>query len=301
MNKRKAVNLTSTVSPQKSGHKPLRETKKELPFPLNLYQSAVGKKWVMAITGLMLVGFVIGHMVGNLKMYLGVLEHDGSAAYDMDIYAEFLRNLLVPILPEGVFLWILRGGLLTAVILHIHSFYSLTRLNIASGRSYESKQDWLASNFASRSMRYSGIIVLAYIIFHILDLTVGATSDEFVHGAVQSNVVNSLSNPVIAGFYIVANILLCVHIFHGIFSVFQSLGVNNPNINRMKRGIATAVSGLILVGNVSFPVAILAGAVEYNECDPKLSVAEQVEENCVNSSGHDSDSDDDSHSESEGY
>jgi len=243
----------------------------------------------MAVTGLILVGFVVGHMVGNLKMYLGVLEHSGEAAYDMDIYAEFLRNLLVPIMPEGVFLWILRGGLLAAIVLHIHSFYSLNRLNIASGSNYASKQDWLAANFASRSMRYTGLIVLAYIIFHIADLTIGVIPGyDFEHGAVQSNVVSSLSNPIVAIFYIVANALLCLHIFHGMYSVFQSLGINNPTINKMRTGIAAGIAGIILVGNLSFPIAILAGAVEYRECETELSVEEQVDQNCVvpHSGGH---------------
>ena len=237
----------------------------------------------MAITGLILVGFVVSHMIGNLKLYLGVVEHDGEAIYDIDLYAEFLRNLLVPLFPEGVFLWIARLVLLTSVGLHIHSFYSLNRLNLASNNKYESKQDWIAANFAGRSMRYSGVIVLAYILFHLADLTLGwIPGFDFEHGAVQSNVVSSLSNPIVAIFYAVATILLCVHIYHGIYSVFQSLGINNPKINAQRTKVAGAVAGLVLVGNLSFPLTVQTGLVDFEICSTSdLTVAEQVEDNCV--------------------
>jgi len=268
-----------------SASKPLRKKSKQLPYPLNLYQSAVGKKWVMAITGLMLLGFVISHMVGNLKLYIGIVEHNGSVDYDADIYAEFLRELLVPIFPETVFLWILRAGLLAAVTLHIHSFYSLTKMNMGSNTSYSSKRDWLASNFAARSMRYSGIIVFFYIIFHIADLTLGwIPGYEWQHGEVQSNVVGSLSNPVVAAFYIIANILLCIHIYHGAYSMFQSLGVSNPKYNYLRKIVATSLSAIILVGNVSFPIAVLAGVIEFNECEEDVTAS--VENNCVTEGDH---------------
>ncbi|MEZ5342701.1 MAG: hypothetical protein R2706_15015 [Acidimicrobiales bacterium] len=92
----------------------------------------------MAITGLMMLGFVVAHMVGNLKLYLGLIEHNGEQVYDIDVYSEFLRQLLVPIVPEGVVLWLLRLGLIAALILHVHSAYSLNRLNAQSNNRYES-------------------------------------------------------------------------------------------------------------------------------------------------------------------
>ncbi len=265
---------------------PLRSKPKQLPFPLNLYQTAVGKKWVMAVTGLMLVGFVFAHMVGNLKLYLGVVTHHGERIYDADVYAEFLRNLLVPIFPETVFLWILRLGLLAAVVLHIHSAYALTRMNINSNDRYESKRDWLAANFASRTMRYSGTIVLFYILFHIADLTLGLIPGyDWHHGAVQSNVVGSLSNPIVAAFYLVANVLLTVHIFHGIYSMFRSLGLNNPAFDKIRQGAAAGISGLILLGNVSFPIAVLTGVVDYDVCAEGVTASE--ENSCVIEESHD--------------
>ena len=253
------------AAPTTSTKNALRAKPKPKPFPLNLYQTAVGKKWVMAITGLILFGFVIAHMIGNLKLYLGLIEHNGEMAYDIDIYSEFLRQLLVPILPEGVVLWLLRIGLIAAMILHIHSAYTLNRMNQASNNRYESKRDYIAANFASRTMRYTGPIILLYVVVHLLDLTIGKTfiaSDEFVSGDVYANVVHSLSRPAVAIGYIVANIAVCVHLFHGVSSAFQTLGVNNPSYNNVIKNASAGIVGLILIGNLSFPIAVLAGVVD---------------------------------------
>lgn len=222
----------------------------------------------MAVTGLILVGFVLFHMFGNLKLYIGVIEHNGVMEYDVDIYGEFLREILVPLLPRTWFLWLMRFGLIAAFGLHIHSAYSLTIMNGKVDHTYASKRDWLAANFASRSMRYTGIIVLAYLIFHLADLTWGFIPGyEWERGHVQENVVNSMSNPVVAIVYIVANVLLAIHIFHGVFSMFQSLGINNPRYNHLRRYLAGGIAAVILIGNVSFPLAVLANVIEY---DPSL-------------------------------
>jgi len=216
----------------------------------------------MALTGLMLLGFVLAHMIGNLKLYLGVVEHNGLNDYDANHYGHALRDLLVPILPRLVVLWIMRLGLITAFGLHIHSMYSLSRMNLLSNKKYTSKRDWIAANFASRSMRYSGLLVLAYLIFHLADLTWGwIPGYEFEQGAVQENVVGSLSNPIVAIIYIVANALLSIHIFHGAYSMFQSLGINNPSYNHLRKGLAIALALVILIGNVSFPIAVLTDVI----------------------------------------
>ena len=257
-----------TMPRENSAQRPLREQGRDLPFPLSLYQTAVGKKWVMAVTGIILLGFVVSHMVGNLKLYLGVVEHNGAMEYDADVYGEFLRDLLVPLFPRTVFLWIIRLVLIAAFALHIHAMYSLTRMNLTANKTYSSKRDWLAANFASRSMRYTGVIVLAYLIFHLADLTWGWLPwYDYQRGHVQENVVNSLSNPAVAIIYIVANVLLAVHIFHGAYSMFQSLGVSNPAYNSLRRGFAVAIAAAILIGNVSFPIAVLTGVIDF---DPSL-------------------------------
>ncbi len=247
---------------KKSAQPARRNKPKELPFPLNIYQTAVGKKWVMALTGLMLLGFVLFHMLGNLKLYIGEIEHNGQLEQDINIYGEFLRDMLTPLFPRTYFLWLLRFGLIGAFALHIHSAYTLTRLNQASNVRYQSKPDWLASNFASRTMRYSGIIVALYMVFHLADLTWGIIPGyDYIRGDVYHNVTESLSNPIVAIVYIVANIALSLHIFHGAWSLFQSLGINNPRYNAARRYFAAGFALLILVGNISFPIAVLADLV----------------------------------------
>jgi len=235
-------------------------SRRRRPFFLDLYSTAVGKKYVMAISGLAMIGFVVFHMIGNLKMYFGQA--------DLDHYAEFLKELLYPIAPKGVVLWILRGGLITMLALHLHAAWSLTRLNrTARAVKYQGPRDYQVANFASRTMRWTGIIVLAYLVWHLLDLTFGTvnaigTDGEFVRGEVYNNVVRSLDRPVVAAFYIVANILLGIHLFHGAWSFFQSLGWNNPRFNSWRRGFAVGIATVVVVGNVSFPVAVLAGIVK---------------------------------------
>jgi succinate dehydrogenase / fumarate reductase cytochrome b subunit len=224
------------------------------PFLLDLYGTAVGKKYVMALTGIAIMGFVLAHMIGNLKMYLGPAEFDR--------YGEFLRELLVPILPRTVALWLMRIGLITAFVLHIHAAYGLTIINHkARPVKYQSSRDYIAANFASRTMRWTGIIVALFLFFHLADLSWGWFNPDFVRGAPYHNVDASLSRVPVALLYIVANIALGIHLFHGAWSLFQSMGWNRPRFNKWRRGFAIGFATLITVGNVSFPIAVLAGVV----------------------------------------
>jgi succinate dehydrogenase / fumarate reductase cytochrome b subunit len=215
-------------------------------FLLDLYSTAVGKKYAMALTGIALMGYVLAHMIGNLKMYLG--------AEPINHYGEFLRELLVPIAPRTVVLWILRVGLIAAAVLHIHAAYSLTVLNRqARSVKYQSERDYEVANFASRTMRWTGIIVLLFLFWHLADFTWGWVNPGYVRGDIYRNVDAS---------FVVANIALGVHLYHGAWSLFQSMGWNRPRFNRWRRGFAIAFATLIVVGNVSFPIAVLAGIVE---------------------------------------
>ncbi len=242
------------------------DTAKRKPFLLDLYATAVGKKYVMAITGLIGIGFVLTHMIGNLKMYLGIItESNGERAYDIDIYGEFLRELAVPLLPRTYVLWGLRLVLIGALILHLHAAASLTQLNRkARSVKYQSSRDYQIANFASRSMRWTGIIVLAFLAWHLADLTWGWANPDFVRGAAYRNLDASFSRIPVAALYIVANIALGIHLFHGTWSLFQSLGANNPRFNKWRKGAAAGVATLIVAGNVSFPIAVLAGVIEFD-------------------------------------
>jgi succinate dehydrogenase / fumarate reductase cytochrome b subunit len=239
------------------------QRKKRKPFLLDLYSTAVGKKYVMAITGIIGIGFVLVHMIGNLKAYIGLVQHDGATVYDIDVYGEFLRELLVPLLPRTYTLWILRLVLIGALALHLHASWSLTVMNRrARPVRYQSHRDYVAANFASRTMRWTGIIVLLFLAWHLADFTWGWVNPDFVRGAVYRNMDASLSRLPVAILYIVANVALGIHLFHGVWSLFQSMGWNNPRFNRWRRGLAIAIATAIVVGNCSFPIAVQAGIIE---------------------------------------
>lgn len=225
------------------------------PWPLKFYGTAVGKKWVMAISGILLMGFVFAHMIGNLKMYLG--------AEQLNHYAESLRTLLYPIMPKEYVLWGMRIGLLFALFIHLHAAISLTAMNRkARPVSYQSKRDYIAANFASRSMRWTGIIVFFYILFHLADLTSGRANPDFREGEVYHNVLASFDRPLVAIFYIIANALLAIHLYHGAWSIFQSLGINSPKYNAARRWFAIGFATIIGVVNISFPIAVMTGMVK---------------------------------------
>ncbi|MCB0974654.1 MAG: succinate dehydrogenase cytochrome b subunit [Actinobacteria bacterium] len=231
---------------------PIKPPKKGKNSVVGFYQTAIGKKYVMAISGIMLLGFVFFHMIGNLKIYLG--------EDDFNHYAEFLRELLVPIVPRTVVLWLMRGGLVIAFVAHIHSAYTLTVINKkARPVGYQSPRDYQVADYAARTMRYTGIIVGLYLIYHLMQLTWGVGGTEFERGDAYANVVHGLENVPIALVYIVANIALGIHIFHGAWSMFQSLGLNNPRFNSWRKYFAIAFSAIITIGNVSIPIAVMTG------------------------------------------
>jgi succinate dehydrogenase / fumarate reductase cytochrome b subunit len=221
---------------------------------VDFYRSAVGKKWVMAVTGIILLGYVVVHMAGNLKLYLG--------AESINHYGEFLRDLGEPIFPRTNLLWILRAGLTVAFALHVHAAFALTMLNRrARPEGYRSQRDYLVANYASRTMIWSGIIVLLFLAWHLSDLTWGFTNPDFVRGDPYGNVVASFSRIPVSLLYIAANVALGFHVFHGAWSLFQSIGANNPRFNPWRRYFAVAVAAIVVLGNVSFPIAVMTGVV----------------------------------------
>ena len=226
-----------------------------MPWPLRFYRSAVGKKWTMGLTGLMLIGFVVVHMLGNLKVYLGPDE--------INHYGEALRDLGGDLVPRTYLLWALRVGLIAAFGLHIHSAFSLTVMNRRSRPTkYQAKQDYVAAEFAGRAMIWTGIIVVLFIAWHLADLTWGWTMPEFERGDVYSNMVNSMSRVPVTILYIAAQLALALHLWHGADSMFQSLGVNTPTINSIRKPFAIGLAVIVAVGNISFPVAVQLGILE---------------------------------------
>jgi succinate dehydrogenase / fumarate reductase cytochrome b subunit len=226
------------------------------PYPIELYRTAVGKKFVMAVTGIVWMGYVLSHMAGNLKIYLG--------AEDINHYGHWLRTLGTPFLPFSGLLWILRGGLVAAFVLHVHAAYSLTRMNWVRDRKYESRRDFVAASFASRTMRWTGTIVLLFLAWHLADLTWGidGVHPDYIRGDIYNNMVLSFERPLVAVFYIVANLALGVHLLHGAWSLFQSLGWNHPRFNAWRRWFAYGFTIVVVGGNISFPLAVMTGVIE---------------------------------------
>lgn len=227
---------------------------REPPVLVAFWRSAVGKKWVMAVSGIVLLGYVLAHMVGNLKLYLGARSYNR--------YAEWLRTLGEPAFPRTVVLWGVRLVLIAAFVAHIVAAYQLTLVNRrARPVGYRSRRDYVAANFASRTMRWTGVIVGLFVVFHLLDLTWGTTNPSFHRGDVYDNVIASFQRVPVAIAYIVANVALAIHIFHGAWSMFQSLGWNNPRLNIWRRYFAVAFATVIGLGNVSFPLLVVTRVV----------------------------------------
>ena len=260
---------------------PIRTRKKPLPFPLNIWQSAVGRKWIMAVTGIGLLGFVLAHMIGNLHVYEGPAK--------LHEYAEALRGLGGDIIPRMYLLWIMRLGLIAMFGLHIAAAYTTKEMSrnasddagfMDGQKSYPGGREYVAANYASRTMRWTGPIILLYLIFHLADLTWGLLPHtDYIKGDPYHNLSTSLSNLPVAIIYIVANVALAVHIFHGAWSLFQSLGLNNPKYNQARRGFAAGLAGVILLGNLTFPILTQAGVIddEKNPCAQYDETAENTE------------------------
>ncbi len=203
-------------------------------------------KAVMAVTGLVLYGFVFVHMVGNLQLYSGPEK--------INAYAAFLKS--VPAL-----LWGFRAVLLGAVTLHAVAAFILWRRNRAARPVGYDGQDFQAATVTSRTMYWTGPMIALFIVYHLLHLTVGAVYEPFSHTDVYSNIVVGFSNPAISIFYILAMIALGFHLFHGAVSLFQTLGLKTPKYEKLIETVVVAVAAVIVVVNISFPIAVLAGLV----------------------------------------
>lgn len=230
---------------------------KRAPFPIAFYRSAVGKKWVMAVTGLAIILFTIFHMIGNWKIFFP----DVGGIPEINLYAEELRELLFPLVPEHVILWILRTGLIVVFLLHIHAAYSLTLMNRrARQEDYSGPRQYIAANYASRTMRWSGVIFLAFLAFHLADLTWGIqpmAPEVFEKGEVFANFIATFSRAPVTLFYVVAMGALAIHLYHGAWSMFQSVGMNHPRFNPWRKGFAVGLAAVVFVGNSIMPIAVL--------------------------------------------
>lgn len=219
---------------------------------VTLYRSSVGKKVTMAISGLLLFGFVLVHMIGNLKAFQG--------AEAFDAYGSYLRSAGVPLLPQEGVLWLIRVVLLAAVAVHILAAIQLWLKSRGARSTAYRKLDDVSFSYASRTMRWGGVIVGLFIVYHILHLTTGTVHHDFT-GSVHANLVAGFQLWPVAIFYMIAVAALSLHLYHGLWSMLQTLGVNHPKYNHVRRPLAGGVAFFIFIGYISIPIAVLVGII----------------------------------------
>ena len=210
------------------------------------YDSTIGKKVIMALTGAILFGFLIGHMLGNLQVFLGreVMNH----------YAETLHgNLLL--------LWGVRILLLVSVLLHSWAAVQLTAVKAAARPVAYVKTANVKATTGSRTMMLSGPVIALFVIGHLLHLTTGTIHPQFVELHAYENVVNAFSNPIASGLYIVAMILVGFHLSHGIWSMFQSIGFSHPRYTPLIKKFSGIFAWVLVAGFIAVPISVLAGLV----------------------------------------
>jgi succinate dehydrogenase / fumarate reductase cytochrome b subunit len=218
---------------------------------LTLFDTTIGKKAVMAVTGLILFGFLIGHMLGNLQIYLGPEALNG--------YAEKLQSM-------GPLLWAVRAVLGLSLVLHVWMVVDLYAKSLAARPVAYRVTQSIATNYAAKTMWLSGIVILLFVLYHLAHFTFpGIAMGQYehdTHGQVYLNVVNGFSVPWVTALYVVAQLVLWAHLYHGAWSLLQTLGLNHPRYNERSRTVAKLVAAVIVVGNISIPVAVLAGVVK---------------------------------------
>jgi len=212
------------------------------------WNSSVGKKAVMAVTGIIGVLFVIGHMVGNLQVFQG--------ADRFNAYGHLLHG------PLNELVWGARVVLLLALVLHVLAAYQLTIQNRAARPIGYAVRTSQVSTLASRTLRWGGVLLLAFIIYHLLDLTIGTVNPAFQEGDVYANLLGSMHRPLIAVFYIVAMAALGLHLYHGAWSSLRTLGVAQASASPLKRRAAVVIAIIIAVGFAVVPLAVLLGVVK---------------------------------------
>lgn len=209
---------------------------------LRFWNTTIGKKAIMASTGVILAGFVVAHLLGNLQIFLGPEQFNG--------YARTLRNL-----PE--LLWPARIVLLVSVILHIWSSLHLAVTKSEARPIGYVKSKPTGSSYASRTMYWSGPIIAAFVIYHLMQFTFGAGGTPYQEFDAYGNVINGFRVPVVAAFYIIAMGLLCLHLRHGLWSMVQSLGFAHPRHTPAIKRAASLISLFIFFGFISIPIAVV--------------------------------------------
>jgi len=226
---------------------------------VKLYHTTIGKKIVMALTGLIWVGYVVMHMFGNLKVFAG----PGSETGTINAWGIFLRAFGQDVLGHAGVLWLVRGVLVVALALHVVTAYQLSRLDNASRPVAYHGRHYVRTGIAARSMRWGGLFILLFVVYHIAHMTLGVPSvhPSFEDGDIYHNLITGLGSPLAAAIYTLAMVVLALHLYHGTWSMFQTLGFDaferTSAIRRAGQLLAVAVAG----GFMLVPIAIVLGVL----------------------------------------
>lgn len=212
----------------------------------SFFGTTVGKKIVMAVTGLILTGFVISHMAGNLLVF--------SGAPQLNEYSAFLRR-------SAAVLWSVRVVLLLSVVLHVLAALQLTRAEMLARPVAYRRREPQVSTFASRTIRWGGIAIVLFVIYHLLHFTTGTVHPSFSHTNVYGNVVSGLRIWWVSAIYIVAMAALGLHLYHGTWSSIRTLGVAKASIQPLQRKIPALIALLVWLGFTAIPLGVLTGFV----------------------------------------
>ncbi len=210
------------------------------------YDSLVGKKIIMAATGFILFGFIVGHLLGNLQIFLG--------AEPLNRYAAFLKSI-------GELLWVVRGVLIISFLLHVISSIQVALANRAARPLGYAHKKNIETNYAALTMQIGGPLIFLYVVYHLMMFTFLTTGPGYSHTDVYANVVASFKVPAISAVYIASMLLLGFHLYHGTWSMLHTLGISNAKSNGLRRALAPTVAVLVAGGYISIPVAVLAGLV----------------------------------------
>src|SRR5437016_14289064 len=214
-------------------------------------RSLVGQKAVMAVTGVILFLFVVGHLLGSLKIF------EGPAAFNA--YAEGLRTVGAPFFGRGWLLSIVRVGLIVAVLAHIWAAIGTSRASWRARPVSYRRLEPIETTYAARTMRWGGVIIFVYVVYHLLDLTFGRVNPSFVPGDVYHNLVASFQRWPVSVAYIVAMVVVGLHCYHGLWRALQTLGLHRPPTVAWRRGVAGGIAARTTVGYVAIPLARLGG------------------------------------------
>ncbi len=250
----------------------------------SLYQSSLGKKFIVAVTGIVMIGFLVGHVAGNLKIFLPPVDGGPGVGMqpDIDYYAHYLREIGEPLLPATAFLWGARLVLLGSIILHVICVIQLSTQSSAARKTAYASRKYSRATPPARWMMYTGSALMLFIVVHLLHLTFGAFGGGFEHGKVYHNLYDAFNNVLWVVFYVGSIGIVALHLYHGVWSLFQTLGFDNPDRNRGLRRMAAVLSVGLFVGFVAVPTAFITGIAKApDHIESSEIAAHQQDENAV--------------------